>query len=51
MEKQTLTEMIDSILYQMKNAGFADGTCKLYRTAFNRLIRRSIGNCETSSQS
>lgn len=39
MKQQTLTNMVDEVLCQMKHAGFSDGTCGLYRVAFNRLLR------------
>lgn len=39
MIQQTLTNMVDEVLCQMKQAGFSDGTCGLYRVAFNRLLR------------
>lgn len=38
-KNQTLTEVIDTIIEQMKTAGFSGGTCKRYQTVFNRLKR------------
>lgn len=38
-KNQTLTEIIDTIIEQMKTAGFSGGTCKRYQTVFNRLKR------------
>ena len=38
-KNQTLTEIIDTIIEQMKTAGFSGGTCKRYQTTFNRLKR------------
>ena len=38
-KNQTLKEIIDTIIEQMRSAGFSGGTCKRYQTVFNRLKR------------
>lgn len=47
MKQQELTIMVDEILSQMKKAGFSEGTCGLYRTAFNRLLKIAARKGET----